>query len=157
MNENSKFKMLKKLLSKNEIAALEESLIITLNDGYELFGEYTIRKEDNVFVVNKYSTDLQKHFYSLKNAVVWICMYKRDNVATANRVAELDVLLESAIACVELHETLWNKSKDITAKVVYDAKIQESKMKKTIILTELSSYVNDTNRWQEKRFKEAVK
>lgn len=157
MNENRKFKILKKIFNKDEFDALEESLIITTDDGYSLFGEYLIKAVGNRFLVSKYNTDLTKYFYKLKNAVVWVCMYKQDKVAHANRVAELDMLLEGANTSIELHESLWDKSNDISAKVVYTNKLQEAKMKRKLIIDELASYVSETNRWQDRRFKEAIK
>lgn len=148
---------LKNILTKEEMDSLSKSLVITTDDGYELFGEYRIEANKQMFEVTCYTTYLNKRFYNLKNAVVWTTLDKRNRVKDSQRVAELDVLIEGAAASVSLHKTLVEKSKNLDSKTIYIAKLQDAKAKQTLLQEELSSFIRETKRWQERKFKLAAK
>lgn len=156
-NERNMFGILKKILGKHEIDALAETLIITTETGYELFGEYTITPKKEKFVVNRHTVFLNKEFFSLRNAVVWATLDKRNQIANANRVVNLDILLEGAAASMDLHRTLSEKSTNLDTKSIHITKLNEAQLKHQSLQEEISSYVRETKRWQNQKFKQAIK
>lgn len=154
MSEKHMFEILQNLLSKNEIQKLEDTLIITVPGGYELFGEYLIFKQENRYSVTKYNTDLEEYFYSLQNATIFATLYKRNKVVEAKRMLELDILLESANADIIRYKT---HGKDFEARIIASAKFEEARHRKFIVSNEIRDYLSDAKMWQEGRYREAVK
>ena len=148
------FEILKGILSRNEISKLQDTLIITVPDGYELFGEYLISKEQNRYKVSKYNTDLEEYFYSLQNATIFATLYKRDKVVEAKRMLELDILLESAAADIIRYKS---HGKDFEARIIASAKFEEARHRKHRVSSEILGYLSDAKNWQEGRYREAVK
>lgn len=148
------FDILKKILSKNEIKKLEDALIITVPDGYELFGEYLISKDQTKYVVSKYKTHMTESFYSLQNATIFTTLYKRDKVAEARRMLELDILLESANADLIRYK---DYGSTYEAKIIASAKFEEARHRKHLATTEISRYLSDAKMWQDARYREAIK
>ena len=151
------FDLFKRMITDSDLANLEKALVITNDGGYTLFGEFFIKPENGMFVVEKFHTSMSEEFYTLRNAVAWATLYKRELVGNANRVKDLDKLLEGATVSLEVHTKLYKKAKDIDKKLIYSAKLQEDKLKKSRITAELNRFILNSKNWQEKRFKEAVK
>lgn len=154
MNEKKKFDILKRIFNKTELQKLEETLIITVPSGYELFGEFLISKENNKFCVTKYNTALEEYFYNLQNATIFTILYKRNMVADAKRMLELDILLESANADIIRYK---DYGSTIEARVIADAKFEEAKNRKHRVTAEITGHLKNTKLWQENRYKEAIK
>lgn len=154
MNDKKKFDILKRIFNKTELQKLEETLIITVPEGYELFGEFLISKVDNKFCVTKYKTALEENFYNLQNATIFVILYKRNMVADAKRMLELDILLESANADLMRYK---DYGSTIEARVIADAKFEEAKNRKIKVSFEIAGYLKNTKLWQENRYKEAIK
>lgn len=152
MNERHMYDILKKMLDKTDINHLSEKIIFNLENGYELFGKYTITKMNGKYVVNNYLTHLDQSFYTLKNAVIWVTLYANNMLADAKRVISLDSALEGANFEIELNSTLSKKSKNLEAKSIYVAKMLESKSKKNIINHELSMFEKKVKKWQYQQF-----
>lgn len=151
------FAALKNIMSKDEMDALSKSLIITTKNGYELFGEYTISPKKHMYEVKRYTSYLDKKFYNLRNAVVWTTLDKRERIKDAQRVAELDILIEGAIASIALYRELCENAKDLDSRTIYYAKLQEAKLKQLTLQEEIASYIRDSKRWQNQKFKLAAK
>lgn len=148
------FDILKKILSKDEIKKLEDALIITVPDGYELFGEYHISKIKNKYVVTKYKTYLEESFYSLQNATIFATLHKRNKVVESKRILELDILLESSNADLLRYK---DHGSDYEAKIIASAKYEEARHRKFLVSNEIKTYLSDAKSWQEGRYREAVK
>lgn len=148
------FDILKKILSKDEIKKLEDALIITVPDGYELFGEYHISKNKNKYVVTKYKTYLEESFYSLQNATIFATLHKRNKVVESKRILELDILLESSNADLLRYK---DHGSDYEAKIIASAKYEEARHRKFLVSNEIKTYLSDAKSWQEGRYREAVK
>lgn len=148
------FDILKKILSKDEIKKLEDALIITVPDGYELFGEYHISKHKNKYVVTKYKTYLEESFYSLQNATIFATLHKRNKVVESKRILELDILLESSNADLLRYK---DHGSDYEAKIIASAKYEEARHRKFLVSNEIKTYLSDAKSWQEGRYREAVK
>ena len=148
------FDILKKILSKDEIKKLEDALIITVPEGYELFGEFLISKTATKYVVAKYKTYLEESFYSLQNATIFATLYKRDKVVEAKRMIELDILLESANADLIRYK---DYGSDYEAKIIASAKYEEARHRKFLVSNEIRNYLSEAKMWQDARYREAVK
>ena len=154
MNESHMFDILKKILSDQAINDIKSVLVIDSPDGYELFGEYLIRKITTGYVVEKQRTDLREHFYNLKNAVIWTTLYHRNLLAKAKRIAALDSSLEGTLSEIKIQSELSKKTKDLTSKSVYVAKLIEAKSKKNVILEEIQGYEMSVKNWQYSMYKQ---
>lgn len=148
---------LERIINSSDLKTLEELIIFDTDDGYELFGEYVITKKSNKFVVTKKSTDLFEVFHNRKLAVVWVTMYKRDKLVDANRIRDLDVMLEGSLLSLEIHKKLMDESKDLDKRSLNFIKLQEDRLKKNAIIEELDRYVLNARNWQLARFKQATK
>ena len=148
------FDTLKRILSKDELSRLEDTLIITVPDGYQLFGEYDIEKESNRYVVYKIKTDLAERFYSLQNAVIFAILYKRNMIVEAKRMIELDILLESANADLIRYK---DRGSDLESRIISSAKFQEARHRKFIVSSEITDFLKETRQWQEARYRRAIK
>ena len=154
MSEKHMFDILKSILSKNEVAKLTDTLIITVPDGYELFGEYLISKKGGKYIVTKYNTHLTETFYSLQNATIFATLYKRNKVVEAKRILELDILLESANAEIIRYK---EHGKDYETRIIAGAKYEEARHRKFLVSSEIKNYLSEAKMWQEGRYREAVK
>jgi hypothetical protein len=156
-NERDMFQILKRILSKNEIEQLSNKLVIEDGKGYELYGEYSIRPSGNMYKTIKFTTFTEHKFYSLRNAAVWVSLDKTNQIIDAQRVLELDKVLEGALINAEIHRKLYKNTKSLEAKSLYYAKLQEDNTKRQYVVNQLETYVSKVKAWQEKCFKEAAK
>jgi hypothetical protein len=146
------------MFSEDEIRALRGSIVYEVGkDEYELFGEYNISRKPNNFVVEKHGTFTVRHFSTLRNAVIWTTLDKRNLIVESNRVVELDIMLTGADTNLEVHKRLADKAKDIEMKLTYIVKLQEDKAKKKQISDELDKFAANTKTWQYKQFSQAAK
>lgn len=148
---------LERIINSSDLKSLEDLIIFNTADGYELFGEYVITKKSNKFVVTKKNTDLFEVFHNRKLAVVWVTMYKRDRLVDANRIRDLDVMLEGSLLSLEIHKKLMDSSKDTEKRALNFIKLQEDRLKKNAIIEELDGFVANARTWQLARFKQATK
>lgn len=157
MNEKKKLAILQKIVTSTDLESLKDVLIYDTPYGYDLFGEYSITKKSNKYIVTKENTDLFEVFYNLKLAIVWVTMYKRNRLIDSNRIRDLDMLLEGSMLSYEQHKKLFDSSKDVDQRSLYFIKLQEDKVRKTAIIDELNRFVISAKNWQLNRYKEATK
>lgn len=148
------FDTLKRILSKKELDKLESTLIITVPDGYELFGEFLISKHENRYCVQKYKTGLSEYFYSLQNATIFAILYKRNKVVDTKRMIELDILLESANADLIRYK---DRGTTLETIIISSTKFEEARHRKFLVMAEIANYLSETKTWQEGRYREAIK
>ena len=152
------FNILTRILDKKDLASLAENIVFEDSDGsYQLYGEYSIKKDADKYIVYKNHTYVVENFFSLRNAVIYTTLDKRNMIMDAKRLLELDVLQEGSITSISLYRTLMNKTKDIEKKSLYSTKLKEGSMRKAIIEKELYSYAISSKRWQEYRFSQVTK
>jgi hypothetical protein len=146
-----------KTISNVEMEKLSELTIIQGPDGsYFLFNQYSIRKTNDCYIVEKDSIAGTKSFNVLKNAVSWCTFDKRNNIYESNRILDLDIRLASVDSEIQVHQKLVKKAKNLEEKLIYLAKLGEEKMERKQISEELAGYVNSSKIWQEKRFNKSV-
>ena len=148
---------LKKVVKDKQLENLEKYLVINVNDGYELYGEYFIKPEFGNFTVSKIGTATSQKFNVLRHAVAWASLDKRGSYTDATRIVLLDQLLEGASVDLQIHQNMYRKASDVEKKLIYSAKIQEDKLKKSQVMAELNTYITTAKNWQYRQFKEAAK
>ena len=148
---------LKKVVKDKQLENLEKYLVIDVKGGYELYGEYFIEQANDTYTVTKKGTSTVEKFNVLRHAVTWASMEKRGSYTDAARVILLDRLLEGATVDLQIHQNMYRKASDIEKKLIYSAKIQEDKLKKSQVTAELNTYITNAKNWQYRQFKEAAK
>ena len=148
---------LKRVVKDKQLENLEKYLVIDVKGGYELYGEYFIEQDSNTYTVSKKGTATVEKFNVLRHAVTWASMDKRGSYTDAARVILLDRLLEGATVDLQIHQNMYRKASDIEKKLIYSAKIQEDKLKKSQVTAELNTYITNAKNWQYRQFKEAAK
>lgn len=152
MDEAKKFEILKRLLNRDSISELAEIVVVHDVDGYVMFNDFKISQTDKNFEVSRFSTHCRHNFYTLKNAVIWCTLTKRNLIYQANNILSLDKMLEGAVANSVLHEHLSKKTKNSINKSLYFAKLEEDKSKKSYILREIENYAKEVKKWQYRQF-----
>lgn len=143
------------LFNKTELSTFVDSLVYTNEDGsYTLYSDYIVIPFNGKFKAKKHTTYTEYVFSSLKSALCWAIMDKRNLVVQANRVIELDILLEGAMAGVEYYTTKAKNATSLDTKSMYIIKLQESKYKKIHLMEELDEIAKSTRKWQYKKFEE---
>jgi len=153
MSEAKMFAILSKLLSKEKLSELERQLIYKDSDGtYNLFGIYIIKPQGNIFTLSKNKTYTKFDFTELKNAVTWATLDNINNINLSSKVLELDMKLTGALENVRVYERLCKNTKNLDTKSIYLTKLNENRIKRNSILSELEVYVNKAKEWQYKQF-----
>ena len=147
-------KQLAKLMRPEFIGDLEDVIIFQNTDGsYELFNMYHITKnENNEYIVTMHTTFTTHNFNTLKYAVAWCTFDKRNMFYQANRILKLDNLLAGLEVDISLHTKIFKNAKDTDNRLIVLSKLSEDKLKKRRYTDELYTYINDSKKWQTKRF-----
>lgn len=148
---------LKRVVKDKQLETLEQYLVFNVNGGYELYGEYFIEQDGSRYTISKKGTATVECFNTLRHAVAWASLDKRGSYPAANRLVLLDQLLEGASVDLQIHQNMYRKASDIEKKLIYSAKIQEDKLKKSQVSAELNTYITNAKNWQYRQFKEASK
>jgi len=151
------FKILKRLVDKSEVEYLSENIVFDNNGVYELYNQYTIKKTEHGYVVNKKNIHLDQLFFSIRNAVIWISLDKRNKTVEAKDVLSLDNKLASAVYSIKHYAELTKRAVDLDKKSLYVCKYNEGNVKKRHTMEKLNEYAIETKRWQERRFAEVTK
>lgn len=148
------FDKLQKMIPNSEMNSLQDLVIYQEADGsYQLFNRYVIRKQSAAeYVVTTTFSDVPYTFNTLKNATAWCIFDKRDKFYEARRILELDNKMGGVDVDIVVHQKLFIKSKTDEDKLIYIAKLNEDRIKKQMITSELDSYVAESKIWQERRF-----
>ena len=148
---------LTKTIPNSDMEKLSELTIIQGPDGsYYLFNQYSIKKNNDYYIVQKDNIAGVQTFNVLKNAVSWCTFDKRNNIYESNRIIDLDTRLASVDSEIQVHQKLVKKAKNLEEKLIYLAKLGEEKMERKQITEELAGYVTSSKIWQEKRFNKSA-
>jgi len=147
-------KQLEKLMKTEFVGQLEDVIIFQNPDNsYELFNMYHINKnENNEYIVQMNTTYTVHNFNTLKHAVAWCTYDKRNMLYQSNRILKLDNLLAGLEVDISLHTKMFKNSKTTDDRLIFLSKLSEDKLKKRRITDELYTYINDSKKWQTKRF-----
>ena len=154
VKRNNPEKQLEKLMKSDFLEGLEDVIIFQNPDGsYELFNTYYINKTvKNEYVVTMSTTFTTHSFNELKHAVAWCTFDKRNMLYQANRILKLDNLLAGIEVDISLHTKIFKNAKNTDDRLIVLSKLSEDKLKKRRFTDELYTYINDSKKWQTKRF-----
>lgn len=147
------FNTLTKILSKDKLEKLESQLVFQDRDGsYNLFGEYIIEKKPEGYVLEKKRTFTVFTFSELRHAVTWATFDKLNRVIESNKILDLDRQLSGTSENMKAHDRLCKSAKDLDKKTIYLNKVNEDRVKKRRILSEMEDFVEKAKAWQYKQF-----
>ena len=154
VKRNNPEKQLEKLMQTEFVGQLEDVIIFQNPDNsYELFNTYHINKNDtNEYIVKMHTTFTSHNFNTLKHAVAWCTFDKRNLIYQSNRILKLDNLLAGLEVDISLHTKMFKNAKNSDDRLIFLSKLSEDKLKKRQITDELHTYINDSKKWQTKRF-----
>ena len=154
VKRNNPEKQLEKLMKTEFLGNLEDVIIFQNTDNsYELFNTYHINKNNiNEYVVTMHTTFTTHNFNTLKHAVAWCTFDKRNMLYQSNRILKLDNLLAGLEVDISLHTKMFKNAKNTDDRLIFLSKLSEDKLKKRQITDELYTYINDSKRWQTRRF-----
>ena len=149
MIDNKTLNKLSEVIPKGDMKSLQEIAVYQDENGdFCLFNKYTIRKIDGLFTVMvDYVFDTHT-FSSLKNAVVWCTLDKRNKILESNTVKTLDQQMTALDSAIVIHSTLAKKAKNDEDKLIYLSKLSQERAKKRKVLAEIDFYIEDSKRWQ---------
>ena len=147
-------KQLEKLMKTDFVGQLEDVIIFQNPDNsYELFNMYHINKSGtNEYIVKMHTTFTTHNFNTLKHAVAWCTFDKRNMLYQSNRILKLDNLLAGLEVDISLHTKMFKNAKNTDDRLIFLSKLSEDKLKRRHITDELYTYINDSKKWQTRRF-----
>jgi hypothetical protein len=148
MNDKQLFQALEKIINENTVNKIKNTAVIKEGDQYRLFEKYIVKKTKVGFQVTRISDDNSKLFTSIKYAVTWATLDKRNLIVEANRVLQLDDIL----AGLEVSTKLLEKYNKKTQNFIYLNKLNENRLKRVSLIKELDSYTVKAKQWQMTQF-----
>ena len=146
---------LTKIISYKERKNIESISIFEISKNrYSVFGKYYIvKKSKSNIEVKQLNGELVHSFFSMRNAICW-CIYDlRGKYMSANRVIALDRNISNEEAQIAVHSGLFNRAKNTDDKLIFLAKLNEEKLKRSQMHSELEDYIAESNFWQQQKFK----
>lgn len=158
MNEKRMFKILKRILDKDNIGEIKKHIIYPDENGYIMYDEYLIKAPKfGVYVIEKFNTFTVKNFNSLRNAVMWATLDKSNKIMYARKVEELDILLASTDSHIQLQQQLLKSRKTTDSMSLAYTKLNEEALKKINIVRELDNFASISNTLQDQQFNKLTK
>ena len=155
MNDIELERKFNRMISYKEIENLQDISIFEMSkDSYIVFKNYRIVKKSKtdveVFLTNG---DLIHSFSSMRNAICWCIFDKRGKYVLANRIITLDRSISNEEVQINVHKNLFKKATKTEDKLIFLAKLNEDKFRRSTMYQELEGYVNQSDYWQKHQFK----
>jgi hypothetical protein len=148
------FKILKRILDKDNINELKKYIIYPEDNGYIMYGEYVISGTINEgYMIENVHTFTVKNFNNLRNAVIWATLDKTNKIMYAKKVEELDIKLASTDNNIRVQTCL---SKTSNSALAY-TKLTDESLKKNGIIGELEYFAKVSKKLQEQQFNKLTK
>lgn len=144
-----------RIVSTKEIEDLQDISIFEMSkDNYVVFKNYQIIKKSKTDVdVMLANGDLVHSFSSMRNAICWCIFDKRGKYVLANRIITLDRSISNEEVQINVHKNLFRKATKTEDKLIFLAKLNEDKFRRSTMYQELEGYVGQSDYWQKKSFK----
>lgn len=146
------FEKIEKFLEKEFKNKVDKLIIIDENNNYLVFGKYIIKKIAEVYEVSHKTTMTLKIFSQLKNAVSWCIFDSKNMINVARRLQVIDKEISSINTVIMLHQKLCKNTKNNESKLIYLAKLNEEKLKRNILLSELNQLLRQSDDIQKRNF-----
>lgn len=156
---SEEWKKLERIFNEAILRKVKDIIIVkdASKDSYELFGEYFLSRQPDCIRVTKKNSDVLFDFGSMKSAVTWIALDKRNKVLQSKRIIEIDSKLSSAKLDLMIQERLNRKSADTETKILHLIKAEETRLKIKNLLSELNTFAQEAKEWQLKKFDDSNK
>jgi hypothetical protein len=89
----------------------------------------------------------------MRNAICWCIFDKRGKYVLANRIITLDRGISNEEVQINIHNNLFKKAKKTDDKLIFLAKLNEDKFRRSSMYRELESYVGESDYWQQNQFR----
>lgn len=148
-------KRFQKILNANDIKKLESISIFELaKNSYVVFGKYFVTKKSKSNVeVAYHNKEVIYSFSSMKNAICWCIFDMRGKFLDANRIISLDRNIVNEQVQIEIHKKMFSKAKTLEEKLIFLAKLNEEKIKRSQMLNQLSDYIIQSDYWQQLKYR----
>jgi hypothetical protein len=152
--EKEMFRILKRILDKENVEKLKENIIYQDDSGYVMYGNYIISGTySEGYMIENIHTFTVKNFNNLRNAVMWATLDKTNKIMYAKKVEELDIRLASTENNIQVQKRL---SKTSNSGLAY-TKLTEESLKKNSIIEELEHFASISRTLQEQKFNKLTK
>jgi hypothetical protein len=151
---NKALNKLDKIIRGSDLDTLQDIVVFQNEEGvYEAFGTYRIaRGPTGAYRVTIPTTFVEKTAYSLKNAMAWCIFDKQNKIYEADRILELDHNLGGLEVDLAIHQKMFQAAKNDDTRLIYVAKLTQDRERKKQMSDELTKYIDESKRWQDRRF-----
>lgn len=140
-------------LANEYTKSLGKISIFRNDDGsYEFFNRYSIVERNNRYEISLLNQDKVTIFSSLKHAVTWCIHDNINKLADATRIHYLDTLIAGTEISIEMHKKMLKRSKDVEHTLIHLAKLNEEKIKRSLMLSEMDTFIHSAKYLQTKNF-----
>lgn len=154
MIEHIKHYKVEHFFNSDFVKDLVKISIIKNSDGsYELFDKYTIVSKNKKYTIETKHCYDTLEFYTLQNAVTWCIFTQKEKFTEANRIYNLDKVIEGVNFSIMSLKDKLDKSYDLDDITIYSCKLSQDEAKRQQLLYELSSYRSQANYWQRHHFR----
>jgi len=144
-----------KIISSSVVDEIESISILEVDPNiFVVFGKYQMHKKSkSEIIVAPIHSDPVHAFTSMRNAICWCIHDLRGKYVAASRIIALDRNIASEEAQLAVHRNLFNKAKNTDDKLIYLAKMNEDKFKRSSMHRELEDLVSESDYWQKNKFR----
>lgn len=141
---------IQRLFSAADLKDLEDVLFYRDDDGtYYIFDVYRIIGRNKRWAVQKYGIHQDHEFSELRYALCWCINSRRNKLHAIKDIVDLDRKLISLNMEIQIQRSLLNKGIE---EDLHEIKLQESTLRKNHVTKKLQEYIDESNRWQTKKF-----
>lgn len=146
MNTDKTLQKIEDFFKKSFVKDIYKGAILQVGpNSYQIFGSYRIEgTEDKKYTVQIHKREPNKTFYSLKNAVAWCILDKKNKIVEEKRVEQLDMKLESINAAIVTHKKLLSITKNEDSRYIYLAKLSQEESFRNSLIKELGKFIDKT-------------
>ena len=152
MTDAELYNSLNKIINRNLINDLKSSTVIKQGNTVTMFERYLLKTTSSSCLLKRLTDGVTINFSSLKNAVTWATFDNKSKIADCDRVLFLETILKGLDFDQILYEKYIKKTPSNDKKFTYLVKLQETKMKKRLLLQELEVYCDRAKRLQVAQF-----
>lgn len=125
--------------------------ILKAGDTIQAFGVYTIKKQNNQYIVYK-NRICSVEISNAKNSLAWCVADKYNLKYLKQQILELDKQLNYKQAEIEFLKNVINSKADMSRKLVVEDKLQTLIMKAGAVKKQLNKCINSAKYYQQKGF-----
>ena len=145
----------KKVLNKELLSILTETVCKNDDGTYELFGSYTLQPEDSRYSVSKHKQKIGV-FNNTKTAVSWCIADKYHLRDLANEIVMIDRKIYNLNVDIHVRSTIAERSNEQDLKELVDVKLQYKLKLRKDLEERLANCINLAKYWQRRGFNNEI-